>query len=77
MTAQAFKAHACRLATALGAIAGGLSLDGMGLPAPVSNAVGGMVAAALFMSARLDMAALPAHQRRASAHSLIAGRRFT
>lgn len=55
MTAQAFKAYACRLATALGAgsIAGGLSLDGMGLPAPVASAVGGTVAAALFMSARM------------------------
>lgn len=55
MTTQSFKAHACRLASALaaGSIAGGLSLDGMGLPAPVASAIGGTVAAALVMSARV------------------------
>ncbi len=55
MKTRAFKAQACRLVSALGAgsLAGGLSLDGLGLPAPVASAIGGTVTAALFMSARV------------------------
>ena len=55
MSSRELKAQACRLASALaaGSLAGGLSLDGIGLPAPVASAIGGTVAAALFMSARV------------------------
>ncbi|MBR7919690.1 MULTISPECIES: hypothetical protein [Burkholderia cepacia complex] len=55
MLTQAFKAQGCRFASAFvaGSFAGGLSLDGLGLPAPVASAIGGTVAAAMFMSARV------------------------
>lgn len=55
MLTRAFKAQACRFVSAFvaGSLAGGLSVDGLGLPAPVASAIGGTVAAAVFMSARV------------------------
>ncbi|MBN3777002.1 hypothetical protein G3O06_05385 [Burkholderia sp. Ac-20345] len=55
MLTGAFKAQACRFASAFvaGSLAGGLSLDGLGLPASVASAIGGTVSAAVFMSARV------------------------
>lgn len=52
MLTRASKAQSCRLVSALvaGSLAGGLSLDGLGLPSPVASAIGGTVAAAVFMS---------------------------
>jgi hypothetical protein len=50
-----FKAQACRFVSAFvaGSLAGGLSLDVFGLPAPVASAIGGTVTAAGCMSVRL------------------------
>ncbi len=50
-----YKAQTCRIVSALaaGSLAGGLSLDGLGLPAPVASTIGGSVSAAMFMSARV------------------------
>ncbi len=55
MLTRASKAQSCRLVSALvaGSLAGGLSLDGLGLPSPVASAIGGTVAAAVFMSTRV------------------------
>ncbi len=50
------KAEACRLASAVGAgaVAGGLiTLDLLGLSAPVASTVGGVIASAVMMSPRV------------------------
>ncbi len=55
MLTRAFKARSCRFFSAFvaGSLAGGLSADGFGLSSPIASAIGGTVAAAVFMSSRV------------------------